>query len=638
LFVFKNGAIAVAVTPTSVLGKYRIVREIARSNDIVYEGVDPAMGRRVAIKECLLPQHLSGTQRRERIERFYREAKAAGTLAHPNIVTIFDVGEENERHYIVMEYLEGHSLREIQQMQGALPLKESMEIAIQLSDALGYAHSKGIIHRDVKPDNVHILPGGIVKLTDFGIARISQEPSITAHGQVFGTPSYMSPEQVASHTVDHRTDIFSMGICLYEMLTGRKPFMGDSVITITYNIMNIQPPMPVGVPPSLHMILQKALAKDVNLRYQSMNQLVADLRAEKLAIESGNRTSQIQGMQSNNQQGNTLNTGTVPPEVSGIPAFGPGDSRYGQLPQHNYPPQQQPYGQQQYGQQNPSQMPYGQQQQGYPPNNNNYQGAPIHGNPGGMSKDTVRIVGLVALVAVLLALIIFAVSFAGNRAKARVAQESATQYLQQGITAFDKHDYSGAGKAYEAARQANPGSPEARRATLGMSQVEVAQGDTALQANDMYGAEASYSRALQLDPGNVAGYAGLGNIKMAQHKPMDALREWSHAIQRDPAGNYGALARHDSALVYLQLAQDSISTNDNTHARDYWQKAANVDPGSTEAQTAINNLNSNLPTGSPGLSPPIASSTVPGNGSFPPPGSTASPPPGTSPSAPNTFQ
>src|SRR5580704_5999032 len=274
------GVTAVAVTPSSVLGKYRIIREIARSNDIVYEGVDPAMGRRVAIKELLIPAHLAGTQKRERIERFYREAKAAGTLTHPNIVTIYDVGEENERHYIVMEYLEGHSLREIQQMQGALPLKESLEIALQLCDALGYAHSRGVVHRDVKPDNVHILPGGIIKLTDFGIARITAEPSITAHGQVFGTPSYMSPEQVASHTVDHRTDIFSLGITLYEMLTGRKPFQGDSVITITYNIMNLQPPMPVGVPASLHGILQKSLAKDPNMRYQNMAAMAADLRAE----------------------------------------------------------------------------------------------------------------------------------------------------------------------------------------------------------------------------------------------------------------------------------------------------------------------------------------------------------------------
>lgn len=275
-----------AVSPNTILGKYRIIREIARSNDIVYEAIDPKMNRRVAIKELQLPLHLAGTQKRERVERFYREAKAAGTLTHPNIVTIHEVGQENERHFLVMEYLDGQSLRDILQLQGALPLKETVEIALQLCDALGYAHSHGVVHRDVKPDNVHILPGGIIKLTDFGIARITAEPSITSQGQVFGTPSYMSPEQVASQTVDHRTDLFSLGITLYEMLTGRKPFVGDSVITITYNIMNSQPPMPVGIPAPLQAILQKGMAKDANLRYQSAAAMAADLRAEKFALSS----------------------------------------------------------------------------------------------------------------------------------------------------------------------------------------------------------------------------------------------------------------------------------------------------------------------------------------------------------------
>jgi serine/threonine-protein kinase len=584
----------VAITPTSVLGKYRIVREIARSNDIVYEGVDPAMGRRVAIKECHLPQHLSGTQRRERIERFYREAKAAGTLTHPNIVTIYDVGEENDRHYIVMEYLEGHSLREIQQMQGALPLKESIEIALQLCDALGYAHSKGIVHRDVKPDNVHILPGGIIKLTDFGIARISQEPSITAHGQVFGTPSYMSPEQVASHTVDHRTDIFSLGICLYEMVTGRKPFVGDSVITITYNIMNIQPPMPVGVPPSLHIILQKALAKDVNLRYQNLGIMAQDLRAEKYSLETGNRTSQIpSGMP---QQHGTLNTGTVPPEVSGIPAFGPGNSQYGQAPQHGYP--QQGYPQQGYGQ------PQGYPQQQYQPN---YTHAPMQQNQNGMrpeTKDTVRLVGLILLVVVALGLVVWACGFALHRSQARMAQETAVSYLQQASAAYNNHDYETAARDYEQARSVLPGSPEAQRATLGLSQVETARAEAADRAGSYTMAENSYARALQLDPSNAAAYNGLGSLMNELQNPQSALKDWSHAIETDPHGAFGAEAKHNSAVLYLQLAQASQSAGDAARARDYWQHAADIDPGSVEAQTAINNLNTNLPTGSPG-SPPI---------------------------------
>lgn len=315
-----------AVSPNTILGKYRIIREIARSNDIVYEAIDPKMNRRVAIKELQLPLHLAGTQKRERVERFYREAKAAGTLTHPNIVTIHEVGQENDRHFLVMEYLDGQSLRDILQLQGALPLKETVEIALQLCDALGYAHSHGVVHRDVKPDNVHILPGGIIKLTDFGIARITAEPSITSQGQVFGTPSYMSPEQVASQTVDHRTDLFSLTITLYEMLTGRKPFVGDSVITITYNIMNSQPPMPVGVPSALQAILQKGMAKDANQRYQSAAAMATDLRAEKFALASPQADagrSKLGGLGVPPGGSGAMDTGHIPPPLgAGLPGLG----------------------------------------------------------------------------------------------------------------------------------------------------------------------------------------------------------------------------------------------------------------------------------------------------------------------------
>jgi serine/threonine protein kinase len=191
------------------LGHYQIVRLIARSNDIVYEALDPAMNRHIALKELMLPPHLSAGQKRERIERFYREAKAAGNLKHQNIVTIFEVGKDGDRHFIAMEFIEGPSLRSMLQMQGAVSLRDALQIGIQLCDALGYAHSRGVIHRDVKPDNIHIIaPNNAVKLTDFGIARMITEPSITTTGQVFGTPSYMSPEQIVCRTVDHRNDIF----------------------------------------------------------------------------------------------------------------------------------------------------------------------------------------------------------------------------------------------------------------------------------------------------------------------------------------------------------------------------------------------------------------------------------------------
>ena len=575
-----------AVTPSSVLGKYRIIREIARSNDIVYEGVDPAMGRRVAIKELALPQHLAGSQKRERIERFYREAKAAGTLTHPNIVTIYDVGEENERHYIVMEYLEGHSLREIQQMQGALPLKESMEIALQLCDALGYAHSRGVVHRDVKPDNVHILPGGIIKLTDFGIARITAEPSITAHGQVFGTPSYMSPEQVASHTVDHRTDIFSLGITLYEMLTGRKPFQGDSVITITYNIMNIQPPMPVGVPPGLHAILQKALAKDVNMRYQNTAQMAADLKAEKYALESGNRTAQMERLPSTMSQG-TLNTGNVPPEISGIPAFGPQQPGY---PPPTYGGGQAPYQPQPYAKQYP-QTPTGGFQQGY--QTGQFQPPPQQPQQNGLSPGARRNLVLLATIlgiAVVIGLLIWAVSAAVGKYSMRAQRQYALKLYQQGQDAFNRQDYSGAESNYNAVRTAIPDSPEAGLATKGLSAVYVARGlDSALH-NDTATALTDYNQALGYDRTNGAAWDYLGNLKADQGSPIPALQAWQNAIEYDRNGKWGADAKHNSAKADNILAEQALQTNDNILAKRYWQNAVQIDPESPAAVTANENL------------------------------------------------
>ncbi|MBC8104830.1 MAG: protein kinase [Cytophagales bacterium] len=267
--------------PQQTLGRYQIVREIARSNDVVYEALDPTMNRRVAVKELALTASLVGEARRQRIERFYREARAAGAMSHPNIVTIYEVGEDRGRYFIAMEYLEGGTLREKLSLSGALPLSEALKVGIALCDALDYAHHHGIVHRDIKPDNVHLLPGGRVKLTDFGIARIAHEEQLTVAGQVFGTPSYMSPEQILGGQIDARTDIFSLGVLLYEMTTGRKPFTqpGDSVITITYRITHDPPPVPTGVPYSIESAFDRALSKDPAGRYAT----AADFRAALVA-------------------------------------------------------------------------------------------------------------------------------------------------------------------------------------------------------------------------------------------------------------------------------------------------------------------------------------------------------------------
>lgn len=266
----------------STLGRYKIIREIARSNDVVYEAVDAPRNRRVAVKELVIPPNLSPEQRQNRVERFYREARAAGSLSHPNIVTIYEAGEVDGRHFIAMEYLEGRTLRRVLEEEGNLKQDRAVEIAIQVCKALAYAHSKSVVHRDIKPDNIQILPSGAVKITDFGIARIMEEPNLTIDGQVFGTPSYMSPEQVAGKNLDARTDLFSLGVVLFEMLTGRKPFAGDSVVTITYNIMNQEVLVPPTVPFDLERIIKRSLMKDPGLRYGSAMEMISDLTSPGL--------------------------------------------------------------------------------------------------------------------------------------------------------------------------------------------------------------------------------------------------------------------------------------------------------------------------------------------------------------------
>ncbi len=263
----------------TVRGKYRIVREIARSNDIVYEAMDIGLNRRLAIKELNIAPGMTGQARRERVERFEREAHATSRLQHPNIVTIYDHWEENGRHFIAMEYLDGQTLRDVMQARGALPLKDAINIAAQTLSALAHAHDRKVIHRDIKPDNIFVLPGGHVKLTDFGIARLTEQPALTSNGQVFGTPSYMSPEQIEGKHIDYRSDLFSVGVLLYEMLAGRKPFTGDSVISITYAIMNAPAPSLSGVPGGVEQVIQRALSKRPEQRQMSANQMREDLQS-----------------------------------------------------------------------------------------------------------------------------------------------------------------------------------------------------------------------------------------------------------------------------------------------------------------------------------------------------------------------
>lgn len=264
------------------LGRYEIVGEIGQgAMGIVYKARDPLIDRVVAIKTINLNQALE--EREEYEGRFYQEARAAGRLSHQNIVTIYDVGKSGDVAYIAMEFLQGRELRDVLNEKPMLPVAQVLDIVIQVAHGLAYAHEHGIVHRDVKPSNIMVLGDGHVKITDFGIARMSSAAVRTQTGMVLGSPKYMSPEQVMGKLTDQRSDIFSLGIMLYEMLTGRPPFAGENVNAIMYQTLNATPPAPSSinsvVPDMLNFIVAKALAKKLDDRYQGAKEFADDLRA-----------------------------------------------------------------------------------------------------------------------------------------------------------------------------------------------------------------------------------------------------------------------------------------------------------------------------------------------------------------------
>ncbi|MBI3755512.1 MAG: serine/threonine protein kinase, partial [Deltaproteobacteria bacterium] len=254
------------------IGKYDIVEELGRgAMGVVYKGFDPKMKREVAIKTAHFDEIDADTREAVK-ERFFREAESAGNLKHPNIVTIYECGEESDLAYIAMEILRGKTLEPWCKKTGLLPPKTALKIIGQVCEALDYAHKNGIVHRDIKPANIMMLEKGEIKVTDFGIAKI-QSSSHTKTGVVMGTPSYMSPEQLAGKKVDGRSDLFSLGVIVYEFLTGEKPFTGDTITTIMYQIANAAP-QPLhehrkDLPPILQKLIDKALAKKPEDRFQT---------------------------------------------------------------------------------------------------------------------------------------------------------------------------------------------------------------------------------------------------------------------------------------------------------------------------------------------------------------------------------
>ncbi|HET6456447.1 MAG TPA: protein kinase [Armatimonadota bacterium] len=523
----------------NTLGRYTIVREIARSNDIVYEATDTSINRRVALKELVIAPNLTGAQRRERVERFYREARAAGQLAHPNIVTIYEAGEDNGRHFIAMEYLEGQTLRDVLEIEGKLQPERAVEIVSQVCDALSYAHSRGVVHRDVKPDNIQILPNGRIKITDFGIARIMEEPTLTADGQVFGTPSYMSPEQVAGKPLDCRTDLFSLGVVLYELLTGRKPFTGDTVVTITYNIMNQDIAIPPTIPSYLDRVLRRSLAKDPNLRYQSADDMAADMDPNKYDVYQA-------------PQPDPFSVTTMP-----------GPAYPGQYPQSPAPP--------------PSSDPFARMKPGD-------LSLPIPGKPllSAEAKYFLKVMFAVITASGMVVLFIWLLSagYQGYQKQAR-SQEVAI-HLDAARKHYDQQSYQAAIDEYQQALKLSNNPETIKQIKRNIATTYLKVGMDAEKAGNPILAVSYYKQAVINDETYSDAYLFLGNAYFSMNNEQQAMDSWRKAIEVGQGGKAAMSARENIAVIYHRRGDAAYQRGNVNEAVDWWNKAVDIAPG-TEA-------------------------------------------------------
>ena len=273
----------------STIGRYKIIEEIGRgAMGVVYKAHDPRIDRIVAIKTIRKQTDASDPEASSAQSRFEREARAAGKLSHPGIVTVFDVVEDADEVYIAMEFVEGRSLRARITDEHTLPFAEAVGIVVQVCDALAYAHAHHVVHRDVKPDNILCLADGTVKLADFGIARVTTS---TATHSVIGTPRYMAPEQWRGEVVDRRADVFAAGVMLTELLTGQAPFAGNTSTALMYAVMHDHPKLPAQIdaalPPAIDAIAARALAREPAQRYDSAAEMAETLAELVASADAG---------------------------------------------------------------------------------------------------------------------------------------------------------------------------------------------------------------------------------------------------------------------------------------------------------------------------------------------------------------
>src|SRR5215210_2418185 len=263
-----------------IAGRFEIVELIGKGGmSSVFKAHDRLLDRIVALK--ILHPHF--TEDEEYVERFRREARSVAQLSHPNIVTVIDRGEDEGRQYIVFGYVEGENLKQLLERTGPMPVRDALIMALQMARALSFAHGRGLIHRDVKPQNVLLNADGQAKMTDFGIARSLDVQGVTITGTVLGTSEYIAPEQARGNQVDAQTDVYSLGVVLYELLTGRVPYDGDNFVTVA--LRHVNEPVPSllerrpDAPPRLALAVERAMAKSPDERYESMDHLVEELEA-----------------------------------------------------------------------------------------------------------------------------------------------------------------------------------------------------------------------------------------------------------------------------------------------------------------------------------------------------------------------